>query len=135
MLSSLLGNCITPLNLEKTSHLEKPSQTKGKSYMETLECCFLRRSPGQYFTQSLINHTALKNILECAARRCCERTGTALLRLIGFVSQLWMENSHHSGRCRCCSTGRGKLMANKQKHMGGTKRTQHTVYQCHFTHN
>lgn len=84
---SFLANALHQENLKKreTSHLEKPSDTKGKSYMENLECSFLKRFPRQYFSSLIINHSALKNILDGGARRCCERAGSALLRLIGQV--------------------------------------------------
>lgn len=50
--------------------------------MENLDCCFLLRLPRQYFTLGLINHHALKNILNGRARRCCEKARLVPLRLI-----------------------------------------------------
>lgn len=58
----------------KVSHLEKQLHAKGKPYVENSERHFQKRLPKQYFAQCIINHAALKNMLDGGARRC-ERSG------------------------------------------------------------
>lgn len=51
----------------KVLHLEKQLHAKGKSYVENSECHFQKRLPKP---KRIINHAALKNMLDGGARRC-----------------------------------------------------------------
>lgn len=68
------GACITNqwfiFRKIKVSHLKKQLHAKGKPYVENSERHFQKRPPKQYFAKRIMNHAALKNMLDGGARRC-----------------------------------------------------------------
>lgn len=97
---------MTPVNLDskkekkrKAPHLEKQSHSKEKSYMENLECCFLKRFPGEYFYFNSYQS------FSATTKKHPKSQSQELLWKNKLSSsqtdwpQVCMEKSHHNGRC------------------------------------